>query len=141
MSKFRKYRSLQVFIKSIVEGFFFSSMHIAHRTKDIHILRNHKQGGQKCLLSVLTIFVVIQGGGVKNSQKYAQICNICMAQQSNRTGNIFCLKSGNIHFYALSYFFLDVIKKAAYMQLSASFGSISLPNKRSYTLLFSSQVC
>ena len=67
----------------------------------------------------------IGGGESKIHRNMLKYVIYVWPQQSNRTGNIFCLKSGNIHFYALSYFFLDVIK-AAYMQLSASFGSISL---------------
>ena len=115
MSKFRKskfrgvYKEYHQGLALLSTTFFFSSMRIGQG--NINMLRNHFQGGSK-MLTFRTIFVIMQGGRVKYSKQYADVLYE-WPQQSSRTGNIFCLKSGNIHFYALSYFFsmLGVIRQ------------------------------
>ena len=62
--------------------------------------------------------------GVDNVWKYAYVI-YGWPQQFNRTGNIFLLEIWQLPLLRAVIFFLDVIK-TAYMQLSASFGSISL---------------
>ena len=106
MSKFRKskfrgvYKEYHRGLALLSTTFFF--LVNAHRTREHPYITQSLLGGSE-ILTFRTIFVIIQGG-FKNSKMYAYVIYE-WPQQSSRTGNIFCLKSGNIHFYALSYFF------------------------------------